>query len=213
MLPPVVMVWRCPLSVEEYVAAGGDVEVPRPDCPDCAVPMGFRSGYVRHVRAGGGMGQPVWIRRCQCRPCRRSHGLLPSFLLERRLDAVEDIGGVVEAVIDGVGVAGQVAKTVGVPYTTARDWLRRFSARAPMLATGFAGLAVEVGAEAGIATLAVDAARRAVEALRLVGEMFGASSLSLWALASLVTGGKLLAGTTDPPWTVLGSRRFMPPVP
>ncbi|MGH9181849.1 MAG: hypothetical protein ACRDY5_09060 [Acidimicrobiales bacterium] len=119
----------------------------------------------------------------------------------------------VEAVVDGVGVAGRVAKAVGVPFTTARDWLRRFTARAPMLATGFAGLAVEVGAEAGIASLAVDAARRAVEALRLVGEMAWASSLSLWALASLVTGGKLLAATTDPPWTVLGNRRFMPPVP
>jgi hypothetical protein len=91
--------------------------------------------------------------------------------------------------------------------------MRRFSSRAPLLAAGFVALAVEVGAEAGVAALVVEAERRAVAALRLVGEVLGASSLSLWALASLVTGGRLLAATTDPPWTVLGSRRFMPPVP
>lgn len=213
VLPPVVMVWRCPLSVEEYVAAGEGIDVPRPDCPECAIPMRFRSGYWRHVRVGGGVGQPAWIRRGQCISCRRSHALLPSFLFERRLDVVEDIGRVVEAVVDGVGVAGKVAEAVGVPYTTARDWLRRFVARASMLAAGFVALAVEVGAEAGIVTLAVAAGRRAVGALRLAGEVLGASSGSRWLLASLVTGGKLLASAMDPPWTVLGGRRFMPPVP
>lgn len=213
MLPPVAMVWRCQLSVEEYVAAGKEIEVPRPSCPGCEMVMQFRSGYWRDVRAGGGTGQPVWIRRAQCRSCRRSHALLPSFLFGGRLDAVEVIGSVVEAVTDGVGVVGREAKALGLPYTTARDWLRRFSARAPMLAAGFVALAVEVGAEAGIAGLAVEARGRAVGAMRLVGEALGSSSGSLWALASFVTGGRLLAATTDPPWTVLGSRRFMPPVP
>jgi hypothetical protein len=175
--------------------------------------MQFRSGYWRDVRAGGGTGRPVWIRRAQCVPCRRSQALLPSFLFGGRLDAVEVIGAVVEAVTDGVAVVGRVAKRLDLPYTTVRDWLRRFSARAPMLAAGFVALAVEVGAEADIAGLAMDARRRALGALRLVGEALAASSGSLWALASLVTGGKLLAAATDPPWTVLGSRRFMPPVP
>lgn len=213
VLPPVAMVWRCQLSVEEYVTAGKSIEVPRPGCPDCETLMRFRSGYWRDVRVGGGTGRPVWIRRAQCGPCRRSHALLPSFLFGRRLDAVEIIGVVVEVVTDGVAVAGRVAKALDLPYTTARDWLRRFSVRAPMLAAGFVALAVEVGAEGGIAGLAVEAQRRALGALRLVGEALGASSGSLWALASLVTGGKLLASATDSPWTVLGSRRFMPPVP
>jgi hypothetical protein len=209
----VSIVWRCQLSVDEYVTAGKSIDVPRPGCPDCETLMRFRSGYWRDVRAGSGSGRLVWIRRAQCGPCRRSHALLPSFLLGRRLDAVEVIGAVVELVTDGVAVAGRVAKAAGLPYTTARDWLRRFSARAPMLAAGFVALAVEVGAEAGIDGLAIGAQRRAVGALRLVGEVLGSSSGSLWALASLVTGGKLLASATDPPWTVLGSRRFMPPVP
>jgi hypothetical protein len=34
VLPPVAM-WRCLLSVDEYVAAGKGVEVPRPECPSC----------------------------------------------------------------------------------------------------------------------------------------------------------------------------------
>jgi hypothetical protein len=91
--------------------------------------------------------------------------------------------------------------------------MRRFSARASMLAAGFAALAVEVGAEAGLGALAVGAQRRAVQALRLAWEVLGPSAWSLWALGSVVTGGKLLDSATDPPWTVLGSRRLMPPVP
>lgn len=212
VLPPVAIVWRCPLSVEEYVAAGKEVHVPRPACPDCQAPMEFRSGYRRDVRARGGTGRPVWIRRAQCPRCHRSHALVPSFLFERRLDAVEDIGGVVETVTEGGGVA-LVAESRGLPYTTARDWVRRSSARASMLAAGFVALAVEVGAEAGVAALAVEPGRRAVQALRLVGEALWASSLSSWALASVITGGKLLASATDPPWTLPGSRRFMPPAP
>jgi hypothetical protein len=213
VLPPVAMVWRCLLSVDEYVAAGKGVEVPRPECPSCEEPMRFRSGYGRHVRCGGGTGRRIWVRRVACVACRRSHALLPSFLLERRLDVVEDIGAVIEVVCDGEAVVGRVAKSRDVPYTTARDWLRRFSARASMLAAGFAALAVGVGVEAGIDALASGVSGRAVGALRLVVAGIGALSPSLWVLASLVTGGKLLATATDPPWTVLGGRRLMPPVP
>lgn len=213
MLPPVAIVWRCALSVDEYVAAGKAVEVPRRGCPDCGELLRFRSGYWRQVRSEGGTGRPVWVRRAQCRPCRRSHALLPSFLLHQRLDTVEDIGAVVEAVVNGVTVATRAALERDVPYTTARDWVRRFSARAPVLAAGFAALAVEAGGDSTVAALAAGAERRALEALRAACAALAASSLSLWAFASAVTGGTLLATTTHPPWTVLGGRRFMPPVP
>jgi hypothetical protein len=138
---------------------------------------------------------------------------LPSFLLARRLDVVDDIGAVVETVVDGVAVTARAAGSAGVPYTTARDWLRRLSSRAAVLAAGFAALAVELGAEVGVAVLAVQAERRVVGAVRLIVGVSGASSMSLWALASLVTGGELLASATDPPWRILGGRRFMPPSP
>ena len=213
VLPPVVMVWRCVLSVDEYVAAGKEVDVPRPDCPGCGRAMKFRSGYGREARRAGGLGRKLWVRRAQCGWCRCSHALLPSFLLERRLDVVDDIGAVVEAVCDGVSVVGRLAAAGDVPYTTARDWVRRFRARAPMLAAGLGALVVALGAEAEIETLVVDVGRRALGALRLAAAVVGASSGWLWALGSLVTGGKLLGSATDPPWTVLGGRRFMPPVP
>jgi hypothetical protein len=138
---------------------------------------------------------------------------LPSFLLERRLDVVDDIGAVVETVVDGVAVTSRAAVSAGVPYTTARDWLRRLSSRAAVLDAGLAALAVELGVEAGVATLAVEAERRVVGALRAIVGAVGASSMSLWALASLITGGELLASATDPPWRILGGRRFMPPSP
>lgn len=166
--------------------------------------MRFRSGYWRYVRAGGGMGRRVWIRRAQCVGCQRSHALLLSFLLQGRLDVVGDIGAVVEAVVDDGAITGGAAEAARVPYTTARDWLRRLRARARVLAAAMVAVAVEVGAEARVAALAVDATRRLLGALRLVAEAV-ASSPSLWPLASFITGGKLLGTTTDPPWTL--SRR------
>jgi hypothetical protein len=212
VLPPLAIVWRCPLAVEQYANDGKEVATPRPCCPDCEMPLRFRSGYWRHVRSGGGTGRRVWIRRTQCTACRRSHALLPSFLLQHRLDVVDDIGAVVEAVVEADALTGAAAEAADVPYTTARDRLRRLRARAPTLAAGLVAVAVAVGAEAGVAALPVDAARRVLGALRLLAGAVG-SSLSSWALACLVTGGTLLGTTTDPPWTSPGGRRVMPPVP
>lgn len=90
VLPPLAIVWRCPLAVEQYVAEGRQIEVQRPGCLDCDAPLRFRSGYWRHVRSGGGTGRRIWIRRAECPPCRRSHALLPSFLLQGRLDVVRN---------------------------------------------------------------------------------------------------------------------------
>lgn len=137
----------------------------------------------------------------------RPAALVPS---ASRLDVVDDIGAVVEAVVDDGALTSAVAEAADVPYTTGRDWLRRLGARAPTLAAGL--VAVAVGAEAGVAALPVDAARRVLGALRLLAGAVG-SSTSSWALACLVTGGTLLGTTTDPPWTLPGGRRVMPPVP
>jgi len=45
-----------PLPVDAYVAAGRQVEFPRPDCPSCAGPLVFWSGYRRHVRVAAAAG-------------------------------------------------------------------------------------------------------------------------------------------------------------
>src|SRR6266567_5586398 len=62
---PVAIVWPCPLAVDAYVAAGRDVEFPRPDCPSCAGPLVFWSGYRRHVRAAGRC-QKMFVPRLRC---------------------------------------------------------------------------------------------------------------------------------------------------
>jgi hypothetical protein len=122
------IVWACALSVEEYAAVGREVAVPRPACPACSTAMTFWSGYERSVRHAG-PALKLWLRRARCGRCQASHALVPSFCLVGRLDVVEVIGAAVAAVVsDGHGVR-PVAAGLDVPYTTARDWVRRFGRR------------------------------------------------------------------------------------
>lgn len=208
------IVWLCPLSVDAYVEAGREIEVPRPDCPGCAVPMSFWSGYRRYVRDGG-VCRRVFVPRARCGPCATTHALLPAFLLVGRLDVVETVGAVVAQVASGRSGVRPAAQCVGVPHTTARGWWRCFKLRAARLAVAFSALAVELGGATvaplghlegwSLATLA--AAWEAAVALP------GWAALGLWRFVSAVVGGKLIAPNTDPPWLVIGRRRFMPPVP
>jgi len=46
------------------------------------------------------------------------------------------------------GTGAGVARALGLPYTTVRDWRRRVVARAEMLAIGFARACVALGAPA-----------------------------------------------------------------
>ena len=130
------IVWPCPLPVDAYVAAGREVEVPRPVCPSCAGPLVFWSGYWRHVRAAGRC-RKIFVPRLRCGPCRVSHALLPAFTLAWRLDVAETVGAVIAQVAGGGCGVRPAAARAGVPYTTARGWVRRFRARAPELGTGF----------------------------------------------------------------------------
>lgn len=209
------IVWPCPLTVDQYVAGEREVVVPRPDCPDCGLPLAFRSGCDRHVRQAG-LCRKIWLRRGQCRPCGQSHVLLPSFLVRGRLDVVADIGAVTAAVAEGEVGVRPVAGRAGVPHTTARDWVRRFGLRAPMLASGFGALAVALGDVVAL-RLPAEPTRAALVALRAAWTAslarVGLASVGLWAFASLVTGGALISTATNPLWFVIGSRRFMPPVP
>ncbi|HEY1323532.1 MAG TPA: DUF6431 domain-containing protein [Streptosporangiaceae bacterium] len=211
---PVVIVWPCPLAVDAYAAAGRDVGFPRPSCPSCAGPLVFWSGYRRYVRDAGRC-QKIFVPRLRCAPCGASHALLPAFTLAWRLDGAESIGSVLAEVAGGVCGVRPAAERAGVPYTTARGWVRRFRARAAELGVAFAALAVELGGEAvtppaGAARFvlaAVDAAFAAAVALP------GWRPVGAWRFASAVTGGRLIAANTISPWYVVGSRRFMPPIP
>ena len=214
MLPPVTIVWPCSLSVDAYVEAGRAVEFPRPDCPSCAAPMCWWSGYRRHVRLGG-VCHRVFVPRVRCRSCGVSHALLPAFLLVGRLDVVESIGAVIEEVGARRSGVRPTAGRLGVPHTTARGWWRRFRERAARVAVGFAALAVDLGGEvvtplrepAAWALEAITAAWRAAEALP------GWAVVGRWRFVASVSGGMVVTTNTDSPWLVVGNRRFMPPVP
>src|ERR1019366_3777841 len=188
----VSIVWPCPLPAGVYAAAGREVEFPRPDCPSCAVPMVFWSGYRRYVRDSG-ICVRIFVPRVRCGPCEVSHALLPAFVLARRLDVAEVIGKVVGEVAGG---------GCGVRPAAGRG--------------GASGaLPVERGADA--VPPPADAGRFAVAA---IGAAFGAAAglpgwagLGRWRFACAVSGGTLIAANMIAPWLIVGKRRFMPPVP
>jgi hypothetical protein len=155
------------------------------------------------------------VPRLRCAPCGVSHALLPAFTLALRLDVAETIGSVLAEVAGGGCGVRPAAERAGVPYTTARGWVRRFRARAGELGVAFAALAVELGGAA--VTPPAGAGRFALAA---IGAAFGAAAglpgwrrLGAWRFASAVTGGRLIAANTVSPWFVVGRRRFMPPIP
>src|SRR5213075_1156006 len=105
---------------------------------------------------------------------------------------------------------GPAAAAAGVPYTTARGWIRRFTARAGELAVSFSALAVELGGE--VVRPLPDPLRAAVAA---IGAAFTAAAglpgwavLGRWRFACAVTGGSLLAANASSPFLVIGRRRF-----
>jgi len=211
---PVAIVWPCPLTVDAYAEAGRELEFPRPDCPACAGPMVFWSGYRRWVRHTCRC-RRIFVPRLRCGPCRVTHALLPAFALACRLDVVEAIGAVLADVAGGRCGVRPAAGRAGVPHTTARGWCRRFAVRAPQIGAGFAALTVELGSPAIVPPEA--AARFALSA---IGAAFEAASclpgwagLGGWRFASAVSGGSLIAANTASPWFVVGRRRFMPAVP
>jgi Domain of unknown function (DUF6431)/Helix-turn-helix domain len=210
----VAIVWLCPLPVDAYVAAGRQVEFPRPDCPSCAGPLVFWSGYRRYVRMAGRC-QKIFVPRVRCGRCAVTHALLPAFVLAGRLDVAEAVGWVVEEVARGPGGVRPAAARLGVPYTTARGWVRRFRARAAELGVAFAALAVELGGEA--IRPAIDAGRFALAAIAAAFDgacgLPGWLQLGRWRFACAVSGGRLVAANTTSPCLIVGGRRFMPPVP
>lgn len=212
-MPPVAIVWPCPLSVDAYVAAGREVEVPRPDCPCCGGAMSWWSGYRRFVRAGE-ESRAIFVPRARCGPCGRTDAVLPAFVLCGRLDTVESIGVVIEGVA-AVGGVRPAAVAVGVPHTTARGWVRRFAARAATLAFGFAALTVELGGEvvAGLGDATGQAVAVVAAAFETARALPGWEVLGRWRFASAVSGGRVLSANTNTPYLVVGRRRFMPPVP
>jgi hypothetical protein len=194
-----------------YAAAGRRVAAPAHPCPACGRRLVGWGGYWRWVRAGQAEHR-VWIRRGRCPACRRSHALVPDFLLARRLDGVEAVGRGLALAARGVGLR-TVARWLDVPHTTARSWWRRLRARAPPLVAGLVALAV--GLDGTPVELVVDGAAAALAALAVAwgrararwGERVGA----LWRFCSRVTGGWALGTPTTAPLAGAGAAAWMAP--
>ena len=91
------IVWPTALGVEQYAAAGRNIDVPRLGCPGCKEPMSYWGWYRRDLRVG--RSQALLVRRQRCRACQASHAVLPSFVAHGRLDAIGVIGPALEAMV------------------------------------------------------------------------------------------------------------------
>lgn len=193
------IVWPTELDVDAYVAAGRELEVPRPNCPGCHQPMRFWGWYERDVRLSAEVVHRLSVRRARC--CDRTHALLPGFLVWGRLDAVEVIGQAIEAMCRGTSM-GALSTASGAGHTTVRNWRRRFVQRAELLAVGFVRYCVALGDLAPRLSgtpeaVALSAARAAWASAR---RRFGAEVGVLWRCVNAVIGGHLISTNTDPPW-------------
>jgi transposase-like protein len=208
------IVWPCSLSVDEYVAAGREVKVPRPKCPVCSEMTTFWHGYRRQIREGGRYSQ-MWVPRVRCQDCSVTHALLPAFVVTNRLDVAESIGSVLEDMGKTSCGVRPVAERLDIPHTTVRGWVRRFAERASELAVAFAALAVELGGEVvtPLSTPVSSALESLRAAWRAASGLPGWLGCGRWRFISSVTGGNFVATNTNSPYLFVGKRRFMPPVP
>jgi hypothetical protein len=129
--------------------------------------------------------------------------LLPTFVLERRLDEVEVIGrALVLGIVIGLGMR-TVADEVSVPLTTARGWRRRFRVRAPALTAAIVALAVHLDPAAVL--LEGNGEVTAIQALGAAWQRacrrFGDRIPRLWRFWSLISGGRALGTNRSPPAT------------
>jgi len=211
---PVSIVWQCPLDVSAYLALGQQIEVGEHACPDCGQRLGGWGGYWRWVRWPGT--ERLWIRRCRCAKCQRSHALLPDFLLERRLDEVGVIGHALALSIgSGLGMRA-AADRVGVPMTTARDWRRRFQVNALRMVAALVAVAVHLDpapvllSAAGHDTVALEALGAAWQRAR---RRLAERTPELWRCWSLISGGHALGTNRSPPYPRRSGADWMTLIP
>lgn len=102
-------------------------------CPSCGGqlrPWGW--ARVRELRAP--RSRMLRPRRTRCRACAATHVLVPICALLRRRDNIEVIGAALVAKHAGQGHR-RIGANLGVPASTVRGWLRRFTQGAEGLRT------------------------------------------------------------------------------
>ena len=190
--------------VERRLAAG------RLRCPGCPGRLaGWGHARVRVIRGEGGIGWPLRPRRSRCSGCGVTHVLLPVSCLLRRADGVAVIWAALAGKAGGLGHR-PLARLLGRPESTVRDWLARFASRAELVRGVFTvwWCALDAdppplpaaGSEVGDAVAAITAAAVAARR-RWPGRLV---SLSPGELASSVSAGLLLSPSWTPEWINTG---------
>lgn len=208
------IIWPFSGTVQNYAQGGADIDVPRPDCPTCSLPMVFWSSYKRYVRHSA-EDLHLRIKRARCIGCSTTHALIPSFILLNRLDTVETVGKVLEGVLgETIGVR-PAALDVGVPYTTARGWIRSFGGRIREIGAAFSALVVELGGDviSFVNNYKKYALSSIEEAFQSATKLPGWHAIGMWNFVSVITGGKIIATNTNSPFLRVGKRYFIYPVP
>jgi len=184
--------------VERRLAAG------RLRCPGCSGRLaGWGHARERVIRGEGGVGWRLRPRRSRCGGCGVTHVLLPVSCLLRRADGVAVIWAALACKAAGRGYR-PVARLLGRPASTVRDWLARFASRAGVVRGLFTvwlcaldadpPVLLPAGSVVADAVAAVTAAAAAA-ARRWAGRLV---SVSPGELASSVSGGLLLAPEFTP---------------
>lgn len=192
--------------VEKELRAG------RLGCPGCSgvlAPWGHaREREVRSAKASW------WVRprRARCPACGVTHVLLPVVCLLRRLYSAPVImAALVLRATSGAGWR-TIADEVGVPGSTVRGWVRRFSARSEMVRVFFTRAALATGIDMGPPGPAGSPVADALAAVGLLvaaitqrfspgpGAEAGAGAgsgfvgaVTAWQVASAASGSRLLA--------------------
>jgi transposase-like protein len=182
-------------------AAAVEIELAawRLSCPDCSAqlrPWGHAG--ERDVRGPGAVITRRRPRRSICRACRATHVLSAEDTLCRRRDTVEVIGTALVGKARGQG-RRSIAAALGLHPSTVAGWLRRFALMAGAIREHFTRWAAVLGLHDPLAP-AGSAFADAVEAIGVVGivavRRFGPRPV--WSLASLLSGGRLLATRAHP---------------
>lgn len=158
-------------------------------CGDVLGPWGW--ARERIVRGAG----RLLPRRGRCRGCRRTQVLLPASVLLRRADAATVIGTALLAKAGGAGHR-PIAVLLAVPASTVRGWLRRIVSIAERVLAVLSATAAQLGSEFVAPAATADPVAAVVEMLGAVSaamaRRLGGSCLP-WRLATILTGGRLLA--------------------
>jgi len=167
-------------------------------CPRCENVL-RRWGYARK-RILHRLTTTEWLRprRGICAGCGTTHVLLPEDTLLRRRDAVGVIGAALVAKAGGAGHR-RIAAELGREPSKVRRWLRCFELAAEVVRAHFTRWAHALDAMLGPVAPAGSAFADAVEAIGVAARaaVHRLGPRPPWSLASVLTGGALLATRND----------------